>query len=68
MIFYPPTTLLPPSPPYKSPSVMITALCDRCLVIADDDSLSQLDIDQYFEIVMAIMDFWFDELGPGNFL
>ena len=67
MTYYP-TTLLPPSPSYSSGEAMISSLCDHCLKIADSQQISHSDIDQYFEVTMAILDFWFSELGIKVFL
>jgi len=47
---------------------MISSLCDHCLKIADSQQISHSDIDQYFEVTMAILDFWFSELGIKVFL
>ena len=68
MSFYSPTTLLPPSPPYTSAEVMITSLCDHCLKIADCQQIPNCDVDQHFEVTMAILDFWLSELGLGAFV
>ena len=62
MIFYPPTTLLPPSPPYSSLDEIIAALCDRCLVLAEDKAFPAAEITQYFEFTMSVIDFWYAEL------
>ncbi len=61
MTYYPPTTL-PPSPPYANLDEIIIVLCDRCLAIADDNTLPQNEINQFFEYTMALVDFWFHEL------
>lgn len=67
MIFYPPTTLLPFSPPYSSLDDIIITLCDRCLMLSDSDGTSQIDIDQFYEVTMAIVDFWFHEIEGKTF-
>jgi hypothetical protein len=56
-MFYP-TTLLPPSLPYPDSDSMITALCDRCLARQDDDTISELDKQQLFDLTMALVEFW----------
>jgi hypothetical protein len=66
MIFYPPTLLLP-SPPYPNLDHIITSLCDMCLIISEDDTLSHVDIDQYFDVTMSLVDFWFHELEGKSF-
>ncbi len=64
MIFYPPTTL-PPSLPYSSLDDIIVRLCDKCLALSNDKKISSADLNQHYEITMAIVDFWFHEL-EGN--
>jgi len=66
MISYPPTTL-PPSPLYGNFNAMISALCDHSLKLADDTSIPASEVDQYFEITMSLLDFWFTELGMEIF-
>ena len=61
MIFYP-TTTLPSSPPYTSLDDIIANTCDRCLMISAQNNIGPVDIDQFYEVAMAIIDFWFHEL------
>jgi hypothetical protein len=62
-----PTTLLPPSPRYKDPGVMIASLCDRALKLSEDGKAPSDEVDQHFEITMRLLDFWGDELGMEIF-
>ena len=63
MIFYPPTTLLPSStPPYRDLDEITSRLCDACLIVSDKKDIPYSEIEQYFDITMALVDFWFQEL------
>tara|TARA_R110000822_G_scaffold103675_1_gene230357 strand:- start:601 stop:804 length:204 start_codon:yes stop_codon:yes gene_type:complete len=61
------TTLLPPSPLYKDPVVMIASLCDRALKLLEEGIVPADEVDQHFEISMRLLDFWGDELGMEIF-
>ena len=66
MTFYPPTTL-PPSPPYANLDAIVNGLCDRCLVITNSDTFPRSYKEQFFEVTMALIDFWERELeGVGD--
>ena len=67
MIFYPPTTLLPPSLPYRDIDALMTATCDKCFAIVSDERTPPAEIEQYFEYTMALIDFWFFELTGEGF-
>jgi len=61
MISYP-TTLLPPSPLYTDIDDIMSVLTDRCLKIAEDDTYSEIEQEQYFHITFALVDYWLQEL------
>ena len=61
MTYYPPTTL-PPSPPYANYDAIVHNLCDQCLKITNCDSPPCVDQQQFFEVVMSLIDFWEKEL------
>jgi len=62
MIFYPPT-LLPSSPlPCKNFDDIVDRLCDACLRHQYDDELSEVLKQQYFDLTMELMEFWYQEL------
>ena len=65
MISYP-TTLLPPSPPYRSVDDLMIVLTDRCLLIAEDKGYSEKEREQYFHITMSLVDFWLQEESKGD--
>ena len=57
MTSYPPT-LLPSSPPYDAINTIILILCDRCLIITGDPSISEDEKQQLFDVTMSLVDFW----------
>mgnify|MGYP003136231487 CR=1 FL=1 len=61
MTSYPPTTLLPPSPPYKSIDEIIDTLCSRGLDNQMDDSISEIVKQQHFDLTLNIIEFWYIE-------
>ena len=60
---YYPTTLLPSYLPYKNVDNIIDIMCENCLKQQYDPNLSESTKQQYFELSMQIMDFWFKELS-----
>ena len=62
---YPPTTLLPSSPPYKNLDEIIFSLCDKCLSIQYFDNLSESDKQQAFDLTMSLLSFWDYEIGTN---
>ncbi len=63
MIFYPPTTPLPSSPPYTTLDQVMDSLCDKCLQIQYFDKLSEVDKQQYFDLTMSLLGFWEHEFA-----
>ena len=57
-----PTTLLPPSLPYKDIDDIIDKMCDHCLKKQYDDTLTESMKQQHFDLSMKIMEFWYQEL------
>lgn len=64
MTFYPTTPL--PSRPYNNMDEIITALCDYCLAFQENSHVSELDMQQYFDVTISIIDFWDRELTEKN--
>jgi len=62
MTYYYPTTPLP-SRPYGDMDEIVTALCDYCLAIHDNQFASDLERQQYFDVTISIIDFWDRELS-----
>ena len=58
MIFYPPTTLPPSSPPYETLDQIMESLCEKCLKIQYFEHLSEIDKLQSFELTMSLLSFW----------
>jgi len=65
MTYYPPT-LLPSSLPCKDYDAIVERLCDRCLRHQYDEKLSELVKQQYFDLTMELMEFWYKEIEEGK--
>ena len=59
-----PTTLLPPSPPYRCVDHLVGVICQRCIEEQEDDNVPDHIKQQLFELTLTLVEFWYQELKP----